>query len=403
MRSLLPILVVLACAASPLCAGLWDRDRPATLPDPYDAITGHFDRLPEVYYTARERRLASQLAGLPENPLTDAEIDRVMSALPVIDDAAVAAIRRGDYSRAIVLLDQEARLADAIRPTRTAHAREAARRASANKAACLQYRWRRDHEASDLRHARDLLAEILAEERHNSDAQWSLTEIEWLLAPPTWQSGADPVFPNLLGLRDASFRGALDDSALARNNVAGCLPFLLRRIVYEDGWRDLDVMYAYSLALALTGRGEEALFAWFRIVELIDLGAATHVADAPDATPLKRIMGKHVENVANRERAESLYAELRRQSDAWTESRATYVVEQVQLGRHPDTDPTFWSGWTPDGPPKPGHPEEPEDPAVSTMLLVGGLGGLVVVMLLILGFSVFIGRRSAPAPNVDEL
>jgi hypothetical protein len=400
LRLLIPLL--LACAAVPLRAGLWDRDRPAVLPDHYDAITGHFDRMPELYYTAREQRLASELAGLPENPTTEQDISRVVNALPLIDDAAVAAIRRRDYSRAIVLLDQESRLADAIRVTRTAHARDASRRAAANKAACLQYRWRLEHDTNHLRYARDLLAQITAEERHDNDAQWSLTEVEWLLAPSSWQTGGDPVFPNLLGLRDACFRGVLDDSALARNNVAGCMAFLVRRIVYEDGWGDLDVMYAYSLALALTGRSEEALFAWFRVVELIDLGASTQVRGAPADTALKRLMGKHVEAIAGREDAEKLYVELRRQSDAWVEGRTKYASEQIQQGRHPDTDPAFWSGWNPEPPLQPGQAQE-EDPAVSTVLLVGGLGGLVVVMLLILAFSVVIGRRTASPPSVDEL
>jgi hypothetical protein len=402
MRALLPILLMFACSATSLRAGLWDRERPTTLPDHHDTITGRFDRLPDIYYSMRAERLVPELAGLPENPLTEQDIDRVVSALPWLDDAAVAEIRRGDYVRAIILLDKEARLADAIRARRTAHARDASRRAAANKAACLQYRWRQKQDVQDLRHARDLLAEVLADERHDSDAQWSLKEIEWLLAPPTWKSGADTVFPNLLGLRDAGFRGHLDDSALARNNVAGCLTFLVRRIVYEDGWHEVDVMYAYSLALLLSGHNEEGLFAWFRVVELIDLGATTHVQGAPAATLLKRLMGKHVEAIEGRQEAEKLYTELRRQSDAWAESRAAYATVQLQLGKHPDTDPAFWVEWNPNPAPQPDQ-SHIEDPAVSTVLLVGGLGGLVVVMLLILGFSVFIGRRTAPPPSVDEL
>jgi tetratricopeptide (TPR) repeat protein len=404
VRTLALLLLVIASAAAPVQAGLWDRDRPETLPDVFDVITGRFDRFPEAYYTAREQRISTELAGLPAKPASEEELQRVADALGLYDDAAVAALRcelRGSFSHAVALLSRKLELAEIIRPTFTARASAADQRTAANRAECLRQLWSRDQDARNLREASALLGEVLAHDRHNADAKWSLAEIEWLLAPPTWQEGADTLFPNLLGLTDASFRGSLDDSALARNNAAGALTFLGRRIAYEDGWHNLDIMYAYSLALALTGRGEEALFAWFRVVELIDSGSTTRVASAPTETQLKRLMGKHVEDVAGREDAEKLYAELRKQSDAWVASRAKYVSEQVALGRHPDTDPAFWSGWSLETPAQPERPED--DTEVSLTLLIGGLGGLVVVLLLILGFSVFIGRRSAPSPSVDEL
>lgn len=399
MTRLLLIGLVACCA--PLSAGLWDCDRPSIPLDHFDAITGKFDRPPAEYYRAREARLGPELDVLPDAPNAD-DIQRIADALPLFDDAAVAALRCGELGRAIGLLDRKARLTEAIRPTFTARAAEATARTSANKAVCLRIRWRSARDTEDLRHARELLTGVLEGDRFNSDALWSLAEIEWLLEPPAWQPGSDPVFPNLLGLRDSSFRGELDDSAPARNNVAGCLQFLGRRVVYEGGWQDVDVMYAYSLALALTGRSKEALFAWFRVVELIDQGATTAVPGAPAPTALKRAMRTHVADVPDAAELEKLYVDARQATDEWLKSRNEYALALLQQGRHPDTDPEFWSAWNLQ-PPAPGPGEPSYDPAISTELLVGGLGGLLLVLMLILGVSVVLGRRTPAAPNVDEL
>jgi hypothetical protein len=393
-------LLLVLLAAAPLHAGLWDRDRPVTLPDHFDTATGKFDRPPEDYYRRREARLRPLLDALPDAP-SAADAERVADALPLFDDAVVAALRCGEVSRAMALLERENRLIAGIRGSLTARAADATARANANEAACLLARWHEGRRAEDLHGAVELLQGVLAADKYNLDAQWSLTETNWLLGAPAWHANAEPVFPNLLGLRDASFRGGLDDNAPARVGVAGCLNFLVRRIVYESGWHDVDVMYAYSLALALTGRETEALFAWFRVAELIDSGAATVVSGAPAGTALKRLLGKHLETVEGREEAERLYAELRRKTDEWHERRLQYTRTQLEAGRHPDTHPDFWAAWDAVPPSPPAEMET--DPAVSTTLLVGGLGGLMVVLLLILGFSVFLGRKTAPPPKIDEL
>jgi len=409
MSRVAAMLLLLGCAM-PLCAGVWDRERPAPdeLPDVLEIVAGRFDRFPESYYRKRLERLLPGLDQLPAAApeLSESDAQRISDALPEFDDAAVCCFRLGDFGRAIILLDRKLVLAEALRPTRTAVAQEAARHAKATKAACLQQRWRRDRrDAADLRQARDLLKAVLAEDPHDGDARWSLTEVEWLLGPPAWQPGPEPLYPNLLGLRDAAFRGERDDSAPARNNIAGCLTFLARRICYEAGWLEPDVLYAYSLALALTGRAEEALLAMLRADELLDSGAAMCVQAAPAPAVLRRMLHAHVADVPGREDAAALYAELRSQADAWLQRRNEYVAAGLDAGTHPDTHADFWAAWRPDDAPlpEPGEGEETADPAVSAALLIGGLGGLMMVLLLILGFTVFVGRRTSPPPSVDEI
>ena len=293
-----------------------------------------------------------------------------------------------------------------VQRDRTATARNHRIRALANKAACLHHRWRRDEspDLADLNLARDLLDTLFREDQYNTDARWSLLEVDWLLSRPNYVSGIDPVFPNLMGLNDAAFRGGLDDTAPARVGLGGCIPWLTRRIVYENAWQDVDVTYALSLALYLTGRAEESLFAWFRVCELIDGGQTTRVANAPGPNTLKRLMGVHVENLPDQETARKLYAELRNRCDHWRESRHEYLVSQLAQGKHPDTHTDFWSGWslTDKGPPVAGQTPPDEGVTVSPMLLLGGFGGLILVLVLVLGATIFMSRKGT-APSVDEL
>lgn len=410
MKARAMLLLALLAAALPLHAGLWDRDRPgdSSVPSVFDVISGRFDRYPSEYYQLRAQRLETELAKLPEfgagTTLTPDQLKQVADALPAMDDAAVAFYRQGDFARAIILLDRKNRLAEAIRAERTATAKQEAYRAVANKAACLAARARANPGTPDLRDARDLLAAAVKDDPYNADAQWTLAEIEWLLSEPTYAPGDEPLFPNLLGLTAAAFRGARNSDALARNKVAGCIPYLCRRVAYE-GTDNIDLMYALSLALELSGRHEEAVLAWLKICELVDNGAVSDVANAPAARGLKRAMGVHLGEIYERDAAEKLYAELTSQAEAWRQSRLKYLEANLKNGRHPDTDPAFWAGWSLQDPAviQPGQPPEDAQPAITTALLVAGIGGLVFVLCLLLVFILFLGRNKSPHPNVNEI
>lgn len=389
------LLVLLTLCAGPLSAGLWDSDRPEALPDSYDLVSGKFDRPDEPYYEARIRRLSPTL----ESDLA------LESRLVNYDDVAVARMRLGQYADAIILIDRKSQLLETIRRDRTSLYREHRIRALANKAAFLVQRWRSSEraDASDLRSARELLELLVQEDAYNADARWSLAEVTWLLDPPAFREGEDPVFPNLLQLRDAAFRGTREESTLARNGIAGCLAWLERVIAYENGWTDVDILHAYSLALYLSGRPEESLFAWFRLCELIDAGSRSVVRGSPEPRVLKRLMGVHQQGQRDLNVAREVYNELRKGCDRWHESRTVYMRTQIAEGMHPDTHAGFWSGWKLDtAGEEAATREEREAATVSPMLLLGGFGGLALVLVAIFGATIFMSRKGR-APSVDEL
>jgi hypothetical protein len=397
------LLLLIMLLAAPLHAGLWDRDRPESdrLPDAFQAATGRFDRLPTQHYQRRFERIEPLL---PQH--IQAENAALSDALRDFDDAAVARFRAGQYAEAIILIDRKAPLVTRMTTDHAAGARLHRLRGNANKAAFLMQRWLDTTPAdqSDLRLARQLLRETLERDPYEPDASSALAEVEWLLSNPRWVQGADPIFPNLLELHDAGFIGERGAQALARNGLTGCLTWLTRRIVYEGGWLDVDVMYAFSLALALNNQIEEGLFAYFRVCELVDAGRKTRVANAPVARALKRVMGVHLQDAPDREAAEQLYTELRKLADVWVESRNEYALQQLAAGRHPDVDPGFWAGWRPNDPePQPGVVLPDDGPIVSTPLLIGGIGGLLIVMLLMLVATLMLGRKASPHPSVDEV
>ncbi|MCA8919695.1 MAG: hypothetical protein KDB32_11500 [Planctomycetes bacterium] len=411
MSTRLLIYLVLGLVAGSLHAGLWDSDRPTPegLPSHYDVIAGRFDRFPPGFYELREQRSSAQIAGIEDLKVADTnQLDRLCASLPVFDDAGVALLRLGRHGDAIILMDRKLHIVSRVHDIRTATARSQGDRGEANKAAILLNRWLNTPNPTDtdLKVAHDILQAQLDADAFNSDARWSLLEINWRSSKPAWQPTGDPVFPNLLGLTEASFRGEHNDSALARAGIGGCLAFLARRIVYEDGWENVDVMYAYSLALALSGRDEEALFAWFRACELIDGGATTGVANAPAPKALKRVLGVHVNDLEQKTSAEKLYIEMRERADAWSASRNKFLEVGLAKGRHPDTDPKFWAAWSLNdpAPQQPGRPEEPDEPFMHPAILIGGFGGFALVLLTMVIGIVMVGRRGGgSAPSVDEL
>jgi hypothetical protein len=48
---------------------------------------------------------------------------------------------------------------------------------------------------------------------------------------------------------------------------------------------------------------------------------------------------------------EGQYHQLRAEAEVWQQSRTEYMMARLKAGRHPDTDPTFWSGWKETPPP----------------------------------------------------
>jgi hypothetical protein len=43
---------------------------------------------------------------------------------------------------------------------------------------------------------------------------------------------------------------------------------------------------------------------------------------------------------------DAVFAKLRAEADAWQAARTAFMMSRLKEGRHPDTDPRFWEGYT---------------------------------------------------------
>ncbi|MCC7509819.1 MAG: hypothetical protein IT464_10625 [Planctomycetes bacterium] len=395
------LLCILAC--TPVWAGIWDIDRPddAALQDVIAILGGRFDRPAPDFYRARLNRTRPLIEALPSPP-TEADLPRILEALPLYDDAAIALMRLGEFNDAIILLDRKTLCAQQVKALDTAQGRKHHIRALANKAACLHARFQRDGTRDDLALARTTLREVLEMDTYNADASFALEEVAWLLSPPAYKGNNGLPFPNLLdfGYRQVSVtRGP---GALAQFGRAGAVQHLCRRIVHGGGWRDVDVLHALSLALWVEGRDEEAITAWLRVNELTASGATSRVVSAP-ANPAAA-MAVHLGELTNTATQQSLFNDIRAAAETWVTERNAYATERIKQGQHPDTDPAFWNGFGAAPLPQPGVPgPEPEPPPVSTTFVIGGLAAFLVMLFVMGAMALHIGRRHPKAPTVDEV
>jgi hypothetical protein len=174
--------------------------------------------------------------------------------------------------------------------------------------------------------------------------------IDWILHPPALNDLKR--LPNMLGW---------DAEDQAKPLVAPDVAYRAARELSElvqlsDCWENTDVLSALSVALqrdlstrmrALDGGVPEgmiqlACFAWFRAGELVDSGGSSLHSEAPRGEALKAMLDQpclphHDERVVYK------YRELRAAAEVWASSRRAYLIDRLQQGDHPDTNPEFWS------------------------------------------------------------
>ena len=64
--------------------------------------------------------------------------------------------------------------------------------------------------------------------------------------------------------------------------------------------------------------------------------------------PKHKIADAHAPyRVAGADRIRTKYRELRAEAEAWQRERIGFMMRRLEAGRHPDTDPAFWSGYNP--------------------------------------------------------
>jgi hypothetical protein len=126
-------------------------------------------------------------------------------------------------------------------------------------------------------------------------------------------------------------------------------------IVLGNAWTSVDIFHALNIALQRNstgfargregGRNSLAYFAWLRCNELVDSGHGSFLPDAPKGGKLKALLPRPDFTMPELV-LDPAYRQFRLEADAWHAERVAFMTKRLEAGRHPDTDPSFWEGYT---------------------------------------------------------
>lgn len=332
--------------ATLLWACLWDSDtiraEAKGIPEVVQIIAGRFERNPPLYYEMRLARAAARISAEPDD-------------LEAYDDAGVSADRLGRGDEAIAWMERKAERLDAMKKAGidAARVKDHGYRYLANIGTFYVHRWVRagaDREnLADAERARDLIREAIAlnPDAHFGREKYQLMAIEWLIAPPPEHEGWPPLMVPLAELR---------------RDPGGAVKGLTGLVALGNAWESVDVFAALMQALILyDGRSVLADLARLRAEQLIDEGRRSfHPLGPDDPRELRRRLPSSP-SMSRRYQDEALasrFRALRAEADSWQAARTAFMIERLQVGRHPDTDPNFWDGYLDAGPPDLDEPDE---------------------------------------------
>ena len=338
MRRRAALLLVLLAARAGAC--LWDTD---TLAEEakyggefVGTVVGHFPRNPPLYDAMRRDRLLAK----PDKTPAD------------YDDLAVACERLGDSSAALRWIDRK--------PCGTT---EDEYRTLANRGTFLVHAWLRGtlgREAGERG-----LAELERAVRLNPDAHFGRERVQIRLVEE---------------LLKPSGRFEPDEEPLkAAKGYAGIVRL-------GAGWDSPDVFRAMAINLAERGLGAVASLALLRADELVASGRKPRLQDNMD---FKMVDGVQTPSLAAGTRRE--FVRLRAEADEWQARRTAFMLARLRAGRHPDTDPAFWAGWTDGAPPEVHDTWTERNPVFGPIVLY--LGTMFATLLAFLGAVRAVWRR----------
>jgi hypothetical protein len=336
--------------------------------------------------------------------------------LEAYDDAGVACDRLGRGDEAIAWMNQKREQLDRLEATRP-QVKEQLYRYHANLGTFLAHRWVRQGgdraKIDDVKRSRDEIAAALAinPNAHFGREKYQLRVIEWILNPPSASGSGD--LPNLLNWDPRAF-GALAEPKEADDAVRG----LAGLIVLGNAWESVDIFHALNIALQHDtlgfrkdpdgGRNTLAYLAWLRCRELIDSGKGSILPDAPKGAELNARLPKP-DFLEAAGLLDPVFEKQRVAADAWQKTRTEFMVRRMNEGRHPDTDPEFWTGYA--ELPAPGLPTK----SVSTyyhermelrqrLYLAALVGVPALAISFFVGLAVLRSRRAGrrKARHIDE-
>jgi hypothetical protein len=342
-------LLILLGIPLTVTACLWDSDTPAEeakgLPEVVAVLTGRFDRFPPLYYEMRLTRVAAHLMKHPED-------------LGAYDDAGVACDRLGKGDEAVAWMEKKKTQLDLLDAS-VPEEKEQRYRYHANLGTFLVHRWsRQGSDRSKIDEVKAGRTEIARALEINPDAhfgreKFQLMAMDWIIDPP--KAAGETYLPNLLGWIPHPLLSDQDPDQ-ADATVRG----LAGLIMLGNAWQSVDVFNALNVALqhdtlgftreTKGGRNTLAYLAWLRCRELIDAGQRSMLPDALKGEALKSILPRPDMLEADR-LLDPTFAFLRAEADAWHSARTAFMVKRLEEGRHPDTEPNFWVGYTAKPPP----------------------------------------------------
>lgn len=341
MRRIIALVAVLMMQGwlmqNSLWACAWDSDTLAAeakgIPDVVRVITGRFERNPDLYYQLRLQRVTKELQADP-------------TKLEAYDDAGVACDRLHRGDEAIAWMEKKRRQMDTLAAgTKVSKAalREHRYRYLANVGTFWAHSWLRAgadrKKIAQMKRARDYIkaAITLNPNAHFGREKYQLKAMEWIITQPVekYDDGTIRSIPTILG-----------DSwniPQAQEAVKG----LSGLIVLGDAWQSVDIFNGLKVAVQADGeRSYVAHLAWLRCEELINQGKRSLHPRAPSGKKLAEMLRETDDHsLRNEPRLATQFRELRTEAESWHRHRTEYMMERLKLGRHPDTDPNFWSAY----------------------------------------------------------
>lgn len=325
------------------------------LPSTIDVVTGRFDILPEKYYQMRLKR-----------DLTGVDSDKILESMLAL----------GQLERATALLKN-------VSSPDTKHfwtARIAAMR-------------------GDLDTAHESYSELLeVPSRYRGDVR-----LEIVCVSKFSNSGLATYFdiPEVRDQKQAS------PQVLLQAELGGAINWLKKQIV--EGWfrENLSAHYTLSRLLAASGKHNEAIYAWFRAMEIANTSAVKLNQPNMIGRKIRLNAESYLFLLDNGTDWKSHFQKLRGQADYWRAQRLSYLEGSLNEGRHPDTDPTFWEKLSLQ--PLENGPDVNQTAAKKPLFTPGRVVGLIGSILLFFAiiflvyFVFWLRKRPDGGPNIDEL
>lgn len=316
------MLLISGAAIAVACA--WDYDTvPEELkgvPDVVDAVVGRLAVNPSLYYRVRLERVVKEMKEHPEN-------------LDLYDNAGVAADKLGDTDGAI---DWMTKKFEQIKTSTLASEilKDHQYRYHANLGTFYAHKWAKQSERSDFTLLKKGIAELETAVKINPDAHFGREIVQIQFLKLFLIKGEDEDDSGYL--RESAWRDFID-----RTGEEKVRKGLIGIMLLGSGIESPDVIFALGMTANMSaGRGWRSSFAYMVTSRIKELGGGK---------AMKLFSGSDVVldsgMVVYESDVNQAFNELRENAKEFRKNRDNFMIAKLRHGQHPDTDPSFWSGY----------------------------------------------------------